>query len=162
MIQYAQNRGGVLVQSLTQQQLEAWTDELSRKYFDKPFVDDVYFNSRLRTTGGRYIPSKRTIEINPKYIVELDGAELEGIIKHELCHYHLHIEGKGFGHGDPEFKDLLHKTDSPRFCAQLPSEKKKGFHHYECVQCGQTYQRKRKVDTKKYHCGKCKGRLKKK
>ena len=26
--------------------------------------------------------------------------ELIGIIKHELCHYHLHLEGKGYQHRD--------------------------------------------------------------
>ncbi|MYL73048.1 SprT family protein [Halobacillus litoralis] len=147
---------------MTDQELQQWTDELSITYFDKPFDHDVYFNPRLRTTGGRYIPSKKVIEINPKYIVELDGVELEGIIKHELCHYHLHIEGKGFGHRDPEFKALLKKTGSPRHCSALPSEKNGNFHHYVCTKCGQTYKRKRRVDTKRFGCGKCKGNLKKK
>ncbi|WP_226585469.1 SprT family protein [Halobacillus litoralis] len=146
---------------ITQNELQQWTEDLSQKFFDKPFLDDVYFNSRLRTTGGRYIPSKKTIEINPKYVVELDGAELEGIIKHELCHYHLHIEGKGFCHRDPEFKELLKKTGSPRFCTPLPSQEK-NLHLYICSDCGQAYQRKRRVDTKRFRCGKCKGILKKK
>ena len=150
------------MKSLTLNELQKWTNDLSEKHFDKPFIDIVKFNSRLRTTGGRYIPSKRTIEINPKYVVELDGAELEGIIKHELCHYHLHIEGKGFGHRDSEFKELLKKTGSPRYCSPLPSQKQTKSHQYICTECGQTYQRKRRVDTKRYRCGKCKGILKKK
>ncbi|MGP4062756.1 SprT family protein [Halobacillus sp. H74] len=148
--------------SLTEVELQQWTEELSLTYFHKPFLDEIYFNNRLRTTGGRYIPSKRIIEINPKYVNELNGGELEGIIKHELCHYHLHIEGKGYNHRDPEFKELLKKTDSPRFCSPLPSEKKKTLHHYVCTECAQAYPRKRKVDTKRYRCGKCKGKLKKK
>ncbi|CDQ21490.1 SprT-like protein [Halobacillus karajensis] len=150
------------MKTLTEDELQDWTDKLSKKYFDKPFMHEVYFNSRLRTTGGRYIPSKKVIEINPKYVVELDGAELEGIIKHELCHYHLHIEGKGFSHRDPEFKALLKKTGSPRHCSPLPSQQRERLHHYVCAKCGQSYKRKRRVDTKRYRCGKCKGSLKKK
>ena len=36
--------------------------------------------------------------------------ELIGIIKHELCHYHLHLEGKGYQHRDKDFKELLKKV----------------------------------------------------
>src|SRR5690625_3159895 len=88
-------------------------NELSWKYFNKPFKHDVIFNGRLRTTGGRYIPVKKLIELNPKYVIEMNEAEFIGIIKHELCHYHLHIEGKGYKHGDQAFKNLLKETGSP-------------------------------------------------
>ncbi|WJE16182.1 SprT family protein [Halobacillus sp. ACCC02827] len=146
---------------MTDQELQQWTKQLSETYFHKPYPDKVYFNSRLRTTGGRYIPSRRTIEINPKYVKELDGKELEGIIKHELCHYHLHIEGKGYTHRDPAFEALLKETGSPRHCAPLPSQRKTS-HQYVCTQCGQSYYRQRRMDVRKYRCGKCKGKLKKK
>src|SRR5690625_4352573 len=134
-------------------------NELSLRYFNKPFKHDAYFNSRLRTTGGRYIPSMKVIELNPKYVLEMGEEELVGIIKHELCHYHLHIEGKGFKHGDAEFKELLKETGSPRFCGPLPSAKNRYKYKYECTKCGLTYKRIRKVNTKKYSCGKCRGKL---
>ena len=63
------------------------------------------------------------IEINKKYLDELGIEELIGIIKHELCHYHLHIEGKGYQHRDRDFKQLLQKVDAPRFCSPLPANK---------------------------------------
>lgn len=141
--------------------LQQWTNDLSETYFHKPFHDRAIFNARLRTTGGRYIPSRRIIELNPKYLRELGEEEFAGIIKHELCHYHLHIEGKGYGHGDPEFKALLKQTDSPRYCQPLPSEHDKNFHQYVCTECDHIYHRRRRVNTSKYHCGKCKGKLKK-
>ena len=63
--------------------------------------------------------SDHSIEINP-LVVEVYGMEeLIGVIKHELCHYHLHIEGKGYRHRDADFKNLLHQTSSPRFCQPL-------------------------------------------
>lgn len=67
----------------------------------------------------------RNIEINKKYFEQLGEAELIGIIKHELCHYHLHIEGKGYKHCDKDFRDLLKKVGAPRFCSVLPEEKKR-------------------------------------
>ncbi|MFG6150402.1 SprT family protein [Halobacillus sp. B23F22_1] len=140
--------------------LKQWTDQLSKEYFGKPFTDQVIFNTRLRTTGGRYIPSKRVIELNPKYLKELGIEEVEGIIKHELCHYHLHIEGKGYKHGDRTFKELLVKTGSPRHCKPLPSEKIK-FHRYMCTKCKQSYRRKKRINVSRYVCGKCKGKLRK-
>src|SRR5690625_5022479 len=109
---------------LTNKDLFNLVNELSLRYFDKPFKHEAKFNYRLRTTGGRYIPMKKVIEINPKYMVELE-EEFIGIIKHELCHYHLHIEGRGYKHGDKEFKELLTATGSPRFCKPLPSNQKK-------------------------------------
>lgn len=134
-------------------------NELSIKYFHIPFKHEVRFNNRLRTTGGRYIPSKKLIELNPKYLEEMNESEFIGIIKHELCHYHLHIAGKGYKHGDKAFKELLKSTNSPRFCKPLPSYEKQPKHMYKCKKCHHIYKRRRKVNIAKYRCGKCRGKL---
>lgn len=146
---------------MTNEELHHIVNELSIRYFGKPFKDDVIFNHRLRTTGGRYLPGHRRIEINPKYLEELGIDEVMGIIKHELCHYHLHIQGKGYQHRDPEFKALLEQTNSPRFCNPLPSMNQKRKHVYECMQCGKVYKRIRRMNLSKYRCGRCRGMLKK-
>ncbi|WP_163971705.1 SprT family protein [Oceanobacillus halotolerans] len=144
---------------LSEGELYKLVNDVSKKYFHKPFMDKVVYNNRLRTTGGRYLPQKKLIELNPKYMLEMDENEYIGIIKHELCHYHLHIEGKGYQHRDPEFKALLQKTNSPRYCNPLPSNRNTYKHTYKCKNCGQIYRRKRRVDISKYRCGKCKGEL---
>lgn len=144
---------------MTDSELFNLVNKLSKEYFHKPFIDKVSFNNRLRTTGGRYIPAKRKIELNPKYLLEVGEEELSGIIKHELCHYHLHIEGKGYKHGDEAFKNLLKKTGSPRHCQVLPSQKNKYRYIYVCKQCDHTYKRIRRVNVSKYRCGKCNGKL---
>ncbi|MFC2947770.1 SprT family protein [Virgibacillus sediminis] len=145
---------------LNDKELYQLVDRISTEYFAKPFLHEVRFNKRLRTTGGRYIPARKVIELNPKYAEEMDRTEFEGIIKHELCHYHLHIEGKGYKHGDPEFKALLLQTGSPRHCNPLPSQKNRHNHIYICTKCGMEYKRVRRVNVKKYSCGRCKGKLK--
>lgn len=140
--------------------LISYVNNVSLKYFNKPFKHDVYFNYRLRTTGGRYIPSLKVIELNPKYVLEFGESEMIGIIKHELCHYHLHVEEKGYRHGDKEFKELLKSTGSPRHCQSLPSVNEKNLYEYRCSECFYRYKRKRKVNVNKYRCGKCRGSLK--
>ncbi|MET3683965.1 SprT-like protein [Alkalibacillus flavidus] len=145
---------------MDQQTLEQLTNELSEQYFHKPFLDHVTFNRRLRTTGGRYIPAKRVIEINPKYVTELGEDALKGIIKHELCHYHLHIEDKPYHHRSAEFRRLLQVTGAPRFCGPLPSEATKKRVIYQCKDCRAQFERKRRMDTKRFRCGRCGGRIK--
>lgn len=143
-------------------QLQKLVEEISLQYFQKPFLHTAIFNPRLRTTGGRYLLNSHHIEINKKYLDELGEAELIGIIKHELCHYHLHINGKGYQHRDQDFKLLLQKVDAPRYCSSLPSRKdvkSVKMYEYICSQCGIVYRRRRKVDVKRYVCGKCKGKL---
>ncbi|MFZ3580196.1 SprT family protein [Virgibacillus sp. DJP39] len=144
---------------LNEKDLYALVHDISMTFFKKPFTDVVRFNSRLRTTGGRYIPTKRLLELNPKYVLEMDEDEFIGIIKHELCHYHLHIEGKGYKHGDRDFKSLLKATGSPRHCNPLPSSKRERKHHYSCRSCAHVYNRQRRVNVNKYRCGKCGGKL---
>ncbi|MFD1737690.1 SprT family protein [Bacillus salitolerans] len=148
---------------MTDEQLQQIVEEISLTFFGMPFLHKAIFNNRLRTTGGRYLLNSHNIEVNYKYYEELGLKELVGIIKHELCHYHLHIMGKGYKHGDDDFKQLLIKVDAPRYCQALESVKRKRqstFRVYHCEKCGQLYKRKRRINTSRYVCGKCSGRLK--
>lgn len=141
--------------------LQQLVEEISLRFFNKKFTHKATFNKRLRTTGGRYILNTHNIDINPRYLEEHGLDEVIGIIKHELCHYHLHIEGKGYKHRDNDFRDLLKKVGAPRFCTPLKSEPKsvRKILKYQCKSCQQIFNRKKKVDTTKYVCGKCGGKI---
>lgn len=77
------------------------------------------FNNRLRTTGGRY-----HLETH------------EGVIKHELCHYHLHRGGKGYRHGDQEFKTLLQKVQGLRHTPSIEVKQERILRWaYRCQGC---------------------------
>ena len=102
-------------------ELQRLVEEISLAEFGKPFRHKAYFNSRLKTTGGRYMLSTHHVEINRIYLEQLGHQELCGIIKHELCHYHLHIEGKGYKHRDQDFKMLMKAVGAPRFCSPRES-----------------------------------------
>ncbi|QQZ09150.1 SprT family protein [Heyndrickxia vini] len=147
---------------MNDQELQELVERISLRFFGKPFKHVALFNSRLRTTGGRYLLKNHNIEINYKYYDEFGEKELIGIIKHELCHYHLHIEGKGYQHRDNDFKNLLNEVHAPRFCSPLQNihrKKSKVIYNYVCKGCKTNYTRRRKVDVKRFVCGKCRGIL---
>lgn len=141
-------------------ELEQLVAKISLTVFGKPFRHAARFNSRLRTTGGRYLLGDHSIEMNPRVLQLYDLAELQGIIQHELCHYHLHLEGKGYKHQDRDFKALLKQTGSPRYCQPLAVRRSHGkTYDYQCTSCLLEYRRKKKMDPTKYRCGKCAGRI---
>jgi len=148
---------------MTDQHLHNLVVKISAEQFHKPFRHRAFFNPRLRTTGGRYMLRSHNIEINRKYFEQLGEQELIGIIKHELCHYHLHLEGKGYKHRDKDFRELMKQVGAPRFCSMLPEEKKKSLQQriviYQCSNCKMEYHRKRSMNTERYVCGKCRGKL---
>lgn len=147
---------------MTDDVLQELVKETSDKVFQKSFLHVARHNGRLRTTGGRYMLSDHSIQINPLVLKKHGLEELIGVIQHELCHYHLHIEGKGYQHRDADFRKLLHETSSPRFCKPLAERnvESNSFYLYECEVCNLKYKRKRRVDILKYRCGKCAGAIK--
>lgn len=100
-------------------ELQRLTENLAIKYFGVPFKHKAYFNQRLRTTGGRYLLKSHNIEINPKQLKHFGEDAIVQIVKHELCHYFLHLAGKGYQHRDTDFKDLSAKVGAPRFAIRL-------------------------------------------
>jgi SprT-like protein len=146
-------------------ELQILVEKISLELFGKPFKHKATFNSKLRTTGGRYLLGTHNIEINRKYLEQLGETELIGIIKHELCHYHLHLEGRGYQHRDADFKFLLKKVGAPRYCNRLTEMPKKRTSKklliYQCTKCNLQYKRRKSINTSRYVCGKCRGKLKK-
>ncbi|MBP3962345.1 SprT family protein [Paenibacillus lignilyticus] len=144
-------------------QLQEWVERVSLQYFGIPFRHQATFNGRLKSTGGRYFTKTHNIEISPHQLSNYGEEETEKIIKHELCHYHLHILKRGYQHRDADFKQLLAKVGGTRFCKSLPEGVKRKQEPYRfklvCRSCGTEYLRKRKTDPRRYACGKCRGIL---
>lgn len=138
--------------------LTEYVKSVSEEDFGKPFRHTAVWNSRLRSTGGRFFPKDGHLDFNPKLYQEFGIEIFRKIVRHELCHYHLYYENKGYRHSDLDFKHLLKKVGGLRYAPQSQQERVT-FHHYLCQNCGQVYQRKRRVDTRKYFCGKCRGKL---
>ncbi|WP_379135818.1 SprT family protein [Paenibacillus sp. sgz500958] len=149
---------------MTNEELQQWIEQISRESFGVPFRHKASFNARLRTTGGRYFMKSHNIEINPSQLTEFGRDETAKIIKHELCHYHLHLARRGYKHSDADFKNLLAQVGGSRYCQTLPGAKARKPQPYryklKCISCSTEYLRKRKVDPKRYRCGNCAGKLK--
>lgn len=142
-------------------QLQQWVERVSLQYFDRPFRHRATFNRRLRTTGGRYFMKSHDIDISWHQYEAFGPEEVEKIIKHELCHYHLHLQRKGYRHRDADFKKLLAEVGGTRYCRSLGPRKRAEAYRYKlvCASCGMSYLRKRRMDPRKYACGRCRGRL---
>ncbi|MCC5896249.1 MAG: SprT family protein [Alkalibacterium sp.] len=145
---------------MNQKDLQQLVEDTSLTYFNKPFRHQATFNTRLKTTGGRYHLGSHDLDFNPKVLEKLGLETLIGIIKHELCHYHLHLEGKGSQHRDRDFKNLLKEVGGLRFVPALTEQKKAvSLWKYKCRKCGSVAQRQRRFNTSKYVCAKCKGKF---
>lgn len=145
------------------EQLQAWVEEISLRDFGLPFRHRARFNGRLRTTGGRYFTHTHNIEISSRQWEAFGREEVEKIIKHELCHYHLHLQNKGYRHRDKDFKELLARVGGSRYCSAVPGvQRRQEPYRYKliCKVCGTSYLRKRKADPRRYRCGRCHGPLK--
>src|SRR5690625_3166317 len=123
---------GLKMGRLCEEQLNELVKQISMKHFHKPFVHKATYNYRLRTTGGRYMLNTHNIEINPKYVLEMKKQDYVDIIKHELCHYHLHIEGKGYKHEDQEFRQLLLKVNAPMHRSEEHTSELQSRGHLVC------------------------------
>ncbi|TMW70207.1 SprT family protein [Alteribacter natronophilus] len=148
---------------MEEKELQQLVEGISRSSFKKDFRHRALFNPRLRTTGGRYMLGSHNIEMNPAQLELFGKEEFIKIIKHELCHYHLHLEGKGYRHQDRDFKKLLEEVGGSRYCKMIPGARRQSGkrHIYVCAGCRAEYVRKRQINVKRFVCGRCKGRLKK-
>jgi SprT-like protein len=146
---------------MTDQELQTLVETISLQFFSRPFRHRARFNPRLRTTGGRYLLRTHDIELNPRHLEEHGQEEIIAIIKHELCHYHLHLEKRGYRHIDRDFKELLKQVGGSRYCHQVGAGRVSLPFRYElvCRECGMSYRRKRKLNPARYRCGRCRGRL---
>ena len=148
---------------MEQKALQKLVEEVSIDFFELPFRHQATFNARLKTTGGRYFLQSHHLDFNPQVLEKFGMETLIGVIKHELCHYHLHLAGKGHQHKDRAFKALLKKVGGLRY---VPSMKEAGADEwiqlwkYQCQKCGTNVRRKRRFNTNKYVCSNCKGAFK--
>ena len=139
--------------------LTSYVKQVSLEDFGKPFKHQAQWNTRLRSTGGRFFPKDGHLDFNPKVYQELGLEVFRKIVRHELCHYHLYYEGKGYKHKDLAFKNLLKEVNGLRFVPPLSNTSQKTILTYNCQDCKQLFLRKRKINTDRYRCGLCRGKL---
>lgn len=146
---------------MTDEELQTLVEKVSMDSFRMPFAHKAMFNNRLRTTGGRYLLRSHNLEFNRRQLQYFGEAAFLKIIKHELCHYHLHLAGLGYRHRDPDFKALLRRVGGTRFCGLIPGTENQvsTSYRYQCLKCGNAFERKRRMNIKRYVCALCGGHL---
>lgn len=141
-------------------ELKKLIQQISLQYFKRPFIHQAKINTRMTTTGGRYHLDDHHIEINAHFLQPKYHDYLIGIIKHELCHYHLHLLGMGYRHRDRDFKTLLKQVGGSRYAPDIGLRRQKKYNYiYICKKCGLQYPRMRRINIARYRCGKCRGHL---
>lgn len=147
---------------MTDQELQELTEKWSLQYFKRPFVHRIFFNRRLRTTGGRYHLSDHHIDINPLMYTEFDLINLKRVVLHELCHYHLHLTGRDYRHRSQDFRQLLKQVGGSRYAPPTSRAKSRRVKRwcYQCTGCGAIVWRVRRFNPRRYVCRRCGSRFK--
>jgi SprT-like protein len=142
---------------MTNVELQILVEQVSNDSFNRPFKHQATFNKRLKTTGGRYILKTHNLEFNPLMLTEFDENNLVGVIKHELVHYHNHLQGLPYQHKDALFKQELARVGGSRFAPATSKAKRPEEKRYWVYVCANNHQilRSRRINTERYVCGKC-------
>ncbi|MGM9892597.1 SprT family protein [Limosilactobacillus sp.] len=142
---------------MNNQELQKLTEQWSVEYFHRPFVHQIFFNRRLRTTGGRYHLADGHIDINPLMYTEFDLENLKRVVLHELCHYHLHQTGQDYRHRSVAFRTLLAQVGGSRYAPPTSRARRnnKRRWRYQCTGCGVVIARQRRFNTQRYVCRRC-------
>jgi SprT-like protein len=129
-------------------------DDLNQKHFDG-FLDAplLGWNSRLRSSAGRFIPGSRRffrlkpakIEVASYLIQEHDGKRhIVDTIAHEMIHYWLWVRGRPYGHTE-EFYRKMKQVGASRYNPVPKVRPPKYF--YQCPNCSQEFPARRKLGT---------------
>jgi predicted SprT family Zn-dependent metalloprotease len=119
--------------------------EINCTHFDA-FLDPLHlhWNSRLRSSAGRFIPGSRIYShIRPKieiasYLMEEANAMalIRDTLAHEMIHYWLWVRRKPYGH-TPEFIKKMKEMGVSRY-NQVPRTRPYKY-VYQCNHCEKTF-----------------------
>jgi predicted SprT family Zn-dependent metalloprotease len=133
---------------------------INETHFDG-FLDPpaLCWNSRLRSSAGRFIPGSRKFWNDLPPVIEIasylmDEANSEALIldtlAHEMIHYWLWVRRRPYGH-TPEFWDKMTAMGVSRY---NPVPKLRPYRYvYCCPSCGGQFPARRKLGT--LACARC-------
>jgi SprT-like protein len=154
---------------LSMYQLQMYAKKFLKDNYNMDLVVPLELNGRLQTCCGRFISvrNRRSGESKPK-IVELNKTFVENneptvvldVLRHELVHYALFMQGRPNSDGHPVFEGELRKLGivSQKTIDQYQIASKKQV--YACSDCSNTWKMTRKLKHNgRYHKCSCGGRL---
>ena len=146
--------------------LERVADDFLMENFNLTLDIPIRISNRMTSTFGKFvlIRDRLTGETKSKEIVISSNLynyhgyhKMIDTLKHECIHYALYTLDKPFRDGETYFENTLkeHGVSSTRTTAY-----KGKAHLYTCKSCDNSFKQKRRFNTDKYVCSKCKGQLK--
>ena len=140
--------------------LEQVFEKVNRRHFDG-FLDPpvLRWNSRLRSSAGRFIPGSRMFFASRPSFIEVASylqqeesaaALIEDTMAHEMIHYWLWVRRRPYGHGS-EFHTKMKLMGVSRY---NPVPKTKGPKYvYQCPVCETEFPTRRKLGV--LACARC-------
>ena len=155
---------------LTTRQLLNYANSFLGENYGMTLSVPLKINGRLKRTVGYF---KYTVERPTEYkeakSVELSKIFVENnkkeivldVLKHELVHYALFMQGKPNSDGHPVFENELRRLGIVSQDTINKYNIKSEVHVYECSNCGLKFHKTRRLKHNgRYHCcGKCGGSL---
>lgn len=160
---------------LTQYQLERYAEKFLKDNYGMKLVVPLKINGRLSTSLGRFVYTKhrcgtkpnvpKAVELN-RYLVENNEPTIVlDVLRHELVHYAMFMQGKPHNDGHPVFENELKRlgvVSQNTISRHSVKSKPKNIRTYECESCGHEYKRQRALPNggRNHRCGgSCGGRL---
>ncbi len=145
--------------------LRRYFDEVNLQHFDGFLeVPQLKWNSRLRSSAGRFYPVRRAVFLNPfgadrrptidvaSYLLEEEGSEalIRDTVAHEMIHYWLWVRRRPYGHTD----EFWQKMTSMGVSRYNPVPRLRPYKYlYQCLSCQGFFPARRKLGP--LACAKC-------
>lgn len=159
-------REGTIIDTSSNTLLLNLANTLSQRFWQKDCSIPVAWNGRLRTAMGRFLYSPQgkknlplRIEMSKHAAQFLTQDLFSAVLLHELCHYHLFIQGQPCNDHHPVFEKELRRVGAiSTNTVQIPQ---KGF-QLSCSQCRKSIGTRTRINTARYLSACCKAKIVKK
>lgn len=139
---------------------------LSQRFWQKDCSIPVAWNGRLSKAMGRFLFSPQgkknlpiRIEMSKRAAHFLTSDLFSAVLLHELCHYHLFIQGQPCDDHHPVFEKELRRVGAiSTNTVQIPQ---KGFQLF-CSQCEKSIGTRKRINTARYLSACCTAKIMKK
>jgi SprT-like protein len=145
------------------EKLQALANKLSQHFWRQDCAIPVVWNGRLTKAMGRFLFSPQSKKPLPlriemsKHAAQFINREIFiAVLLHELCHYHLFIQGQPFDDHHPLFEKELRRVGAiSTNTVQIPQ---KGF-QLMCSKCKKKIGTRKRFNTARYLSGCCKAKV---
>jgi SprT-like protein len=166
---YKDNKGeDTMTNQLSMYQLKMYANKFLKDNYGMELIVPLELNGRLNTTCGRFISTRyrdgrrepKIVELNKTFAQNNEPTVVLDVLRHELVHYALFMQGKPNSDGHPVFENELKRLGivSQQTIDRYKIASKKQV--YACSDCSNTWKMARKLrNNGRYHKCNCGGSL---